>query len=352
MLTVLVLCAQKRFGKPGRREIVPQRPWTSFALGAAGAPPPSCDQRELGLQTVAQDQGFCGSCYVLAFASGAETAYLMTSRPGGFTARSLHYSAEYILRESSYNSGCDGGDALVLAYEVLEEFASLRQNSEVRYKRAVRGDSEALPYEAVDVLYDYDSRQFGKATVALIKQYLASGLPVVGALYTEAGGFLSSLKLDGYMGGIVRQPCKKYSSDHQVVFVGYGKYKGKDVWVMKNTWGAGWGDQGYFYVEIGSDAYCVEHFAMSLIPRGYGDMAYVQGVVGESGDNPYRDTVRRGQNGLDFDDGTYYSFRLSGTFSAAGLIFAILLPGLLAGTFTGWWRGQRISARRYGGLVK
>ena len=92
---------------------------------------------------------------------------------------------------------------------------------------------------------------------------------MIGALYTGVDGLVSKLKIDSYLGGIARQPCTRYFSDHQVSFVGYGKYKGKDVWVMKNTWGAGWGDQGYFYIEIGSDAYCAEHFAMSLIPLNY-----------------------------------------------------------------------------------
>lgn len=60
----------------------------------------------------------------------------MSSRPGNFTVANLRYSIEYLLRESTYNSGCDGGDALVLAYEVLEEFGEMKQNNQIKYKRA------------------------------------------------------------------------------------------------------------------------------------------------------------------------------------------------------------------------
>lgn len=103
---------------------------------------------------------------------------------------------------------------------------------------------------------------------------------------------------------------------------------------------------------MGSDAYCVEHFAMSLVPRNYSRVQYVQNVIGEPDDNPYRSSVKRGRNGLDFDNGTYYNFRLPGTFSTTTLIFAILMPGLLAGTFSGWWRGRKIIASQHKGLLK
>ena len=78
----------------------------------------------------------------------------------------------------------------------------------------------------------------------------------------------------------------------------------------------------------------------------------MQDAVGESSDNPYKNTVTRGRNGLDFDNGTYYAFRLSGTFNVTILIFAMLLPGMLAGTFSGWWRGKRVIVSRYEGLLK
>ena len=52
--------------------------------------------------------------------------------------------------------------------------------------------------------------------------------------------------------------CKSDGSqlNHAVLAVGYGHdaASGKDYWTVKNSWGAQWGEDGYFRIERGVGA--------------------------------------------------------------------------------------------------
>ena len=57
----------------------------------------------------------------------------------------------------------------------------------------------------------------------------------------------ASLAWQFYFGGIVKHFCGT-SLDHGVLLVGYGTDKGTDYWLVKNSWGAGWGEKGYIRI--------------------------------------------------------------------------------------------------------
>jgi len=51
-----------------------------------------------------------------------------------------------------------------------------------------------------------------------------------------------------YSSGILDDPECPTQIDHAVAMVGYGNEDGKDYWIVRNSWGAGWGDNGYIKI--------------------------------------------------------------------------------------------------------
>eukprot|EP00943_MAST-04B_sp_MAST-4B-sp1_P001607 g1607.t1 len=69
----------------------------------------------------------------------------------------------------------------------------------------------------------------------------------------------SSIWFQLYFGGVFNdKSCKTAAKDldHGVAVVGYGTFKGKDFWMVRNSWGSFWGLKGYIMMSRNANNQC------------------------------------------------------------------------------------------------
>merc|ERR1712203_652481 len=65
------------------------------------------------------------------------------------------------------------------------------------------------------------------------------------------GIYASDNSFGNYAKGVF-DTCSSTKMNHAVTVVGYGTENGKPYWVVKNSWGANWGDGGYIKIARGN----------------------------------------------------------------------------------------------------
>ncbi len=86
--------------------------------------------------------------------------------------------------------------------------------------------------------------------------------PVTVAVQSNSRGFMF------YRSGVINGQCGR-SLDHAITAVGYGRDEalGMDYYLVKNSWGTGWGEDGYvaFIFQVAHVAFVVTSYAILLL---------------------------------------------------------------------------------------
>jgi len=56
-----------------------------------------------------------------------------------------------------------------------------------------------------------------------------------------------------YKKGIFDGRCCASGINHAVVIVGFGVENAKEFWIIRNTWGATWGEEGHIRIALSTD---------------------------------------------------------------------------------------------------
>ncbi|KAI6646581.1 Cathepsin L [Oopsacas minuta] len=205
---------------------------------------PDCvDWREKGYVTDVKNQEACGSCWSFSTTGSLEGQHFRK------TNKLVSLSEQNLIDCSgSYgNKGCNGG---VMDYA----FAYIKKNGGI--------DTEAdYPYVADQTDCQYKSDASGATLRDWVdinsenETQLLIAVASQGPISVAIDASHSSFQL--YESGVYAEPdCSSSELDHGVLVVGYGIEDGVKYWLVKNSWGASWGEDGYIKMTRGADNQC------------------------------------------------------------------------------------------------
>jgi len=214
------------------------------------------------------NQGPCGSCYLNGVVTEVESALAIaaneaplelsreqikncqkenyryaSSSPRGCNGGWMQYSYEYIRRNwkagctqsQADSTGCDVGTEDKGGITLAEDYPYQAKNLQCAY------DSETMDKRAIVGNHvRFSGHTYISPSEVNFKKALERG-PIVVALAANGWSW--------YGGGV--KTCSSTSINHAVLLVGWGVENGKKYWHIQNSWGTGWGQNGFIKVERG-----------------------------------------------------------------------------------------------------
>ncbi|KAM6548800.1 hypothetical protein CsatB_020476 [Cannabis sativa] len=209
---------------------------TSFIYENVTAIPSSLDWRKLGAVTPIKDQGDCGCCWAFSAVAAMEGVTKLS------TGKLISLSEQELVDcdTKGEDQGCNGG-LMDEAFKFIQTNQGLNTEAGYPYKGvdgSCNAKGETKHVAKISGHEDVPTNSEKDLLKAVSKQ------PVSVAI--DAGGF----DFQFYSGGVFTGPCG-ISLDHGVTAVGYGvdEVDGTKYWLVKNSWGEQWGEQGYIRMQ-------------------------------------------------------------------------------------------------------
>jgi len=206
-----------------------------------GAAPSAVNWVNQGAVTPVKNQGQCGDCWAFSTTGNIEGQWFLA----GNALVSL--SEQELTSCDTNDTGCNGG----LPWQAMEWLLSSQQGwitSEADYPFVSgSGTAPACAFSSASMpgaaqISNY--QQLPSNDEANMQQFCGVYGPL--SIGVDATSFQS------YTGGVLTS-CTSNQVDHAVLAVGYDLTYSTPYWIIKNSWGASWGEAGYIRVAYGSN---------------------------------------------------------------------------------------------------
>merc|ERR1711872_491198 len=189
-----------------------------------------------------KSQGQCGSCVAFASMSSVETCFKKITGVFGDYSEQQMVDCGYGINGANACNGAAPHAYLKWAGDELVKFAS-----EEQYPYA--GSSPSLTCPDNLPVFNQGAEISGSyftygGDEDLLKKLVYTHGSVLAGVY-------ANYELQNYRGGIFSGCPSNSQPNHAISVVGYGTENGVDYWLIKNSWGTWWGDNGYFKLKRG-----------------------------------------------------------------------------------------------------
>ena len=228
----------------------------------------SFDWRESNDVTPVKYQGSCGTCWIFGTTSVLESAVLIgEDSEYDFSEQSVALCVDrsWFYLYNSRRDPCNAGGNSYMASEVFIKKGTVLEscNPYDTDDLYCDGSCECDTCEAIKKVDGYRLVTNDGSQIDVIKNAVYNQGPVTVAFYYTTEGKYS----DEDLGTIYDYyPCTGYAN-HLVSIVGWNDdvphpdpdHTGTGAWIVKNSWGPDWGNEGFFYLAY--DSSCVTEIA-------------------------------------------------------------------------------------------
>jgi cathepsin B len=205
-----------------------------------------------------RDQYECGCCWAFGATEVLSDRFCLFSRG----RINVVLSPEYLVSCDTSNMGCNGG-YLNRAWEFMKETGVptdacvpyISAYDSVRSCPTIRSCNNRAPFKRYKANQVYPV----SSNVAQIQTEIMERGPVE-AIFAVYHDFMT------YRSGVYHHVSGSFVGYHAVKIIGWGVNNGTPYWIIANSWGTGWGMDGFFWMLRGQNECHIEEYIYTGTP--------------------------------------------------------------------------------------
>jgi len=216
-----------------------------------------------------RNQLSCGSCWSFATTESVQDRTCIATR--GRVSSGPNYAPQDVIECNFANAGCGGGSFQLGGYAAATHGISLETCNPYNYTNLIACPS-TCPSGSTDNFRTYckNSTYYYSNEVDENVAVILNDMDAVKKEVLKHGPMYISMEVyadfSSYTSGIYQHVTGAYQGNHAVKVLGWGydSVQDQEYWIAANSWGTGWGENGFFNIYFGDCSFGKRAFACAI----------------------------------------------------------------------------------------